>query len=69
MKMGPAARAKDERDLEIVALRSRGFSSAQIAERLGVAASFVRAMSNSIRSADIAASGEPAEAVAAAYWR
>lgn len=61
-------RADDERLLTMVHARSGGMSSYQVAEMIGLRNEAVRTAVNRVRDADLRESGEPVEAVRAAYW-
>ena len=65
-----ASRDSDDRLLHLIALRCAGYSAAQTGARYGMADTAVRTMTNRVRDADVVESGEPREAVLAAYrWR
>lgn len=65
-----ASRREDERALLMLDMRGDGMSSGVIGRLLGMLDSAVRVITNRIRAADLAESGEPREAVMAAYgWR
>lgn len=65
-----ASRREDERALLMLDMRGDGMSSGVIGRLLGMSDSAVRVITNRIRAADLAESGEPREAVMAAYgWR
>lgn len=65
-----ASRREDERALFMLDMRGDGMSSGVIGRLLGMSDSAVRVITNRIRAADLAESGEPREAVMAAYgWR
>lgn len=65
-----ASRREDERALLMLDMRGDGMSAAVIGRLLGMSDSAVRVITNRIRAADLAESGEPREAVMAAYgWR
>jgi len=65
-----ASRREDERALLMLDMRGDGMSSGVIGRLLGMSDSAVRVITNRIRAADLAESGEPREAVLAAYgWR
>jgi hypothetical protein len=64
-----ASRREDARALFMIATRCDGMSSGVIGRLLGMSDSAVRVITNRVRAADLAESGEPAEVVRAAYWR
>ena len=65
-----ASRREDGRALLMLALRRDGVSTGVLGRLLGMTGSAVRVITNRIRAADLAESGEPREAVLAAYgWR
>lgn len=65
-----ATRDADELLLRLIALRCAGHSAARIGARYNMADTAVRTITNRVRDADAAESGEPREAVLAAYgWR
>ena len=65
-----ASRREDVRARLMLDLRGDGMSSGVIGRLLGMSDSAVRVITNRIRAADLAESGEPREAVLAAYgWR
>ena len=65
-----ASRREDERALFMIATRCDCMSAGVIGRLLGMSDSAVRVITNRIRAADLAESGEPREAVMAAYgWR
>lgn len=65
-----ASRRDDDRALHMLDMRGDGMSSGVIGRLLGMSDSAVRVITNRIRAADLAESGEPREAVLAAYgWR
>lgn len=65
-----ASRREDARDMLMLDMRCDGMSAGVIGRLLGMSDSAVRVITNRIRAADLAESGEPREAVMAAYgWR
>lgn len=65
-----ASRREDARALLMLALRRDGVSTGVLGRLFGMTGSAVRVITNRIRAADLAESGEPREAVMAAYgWR
>lgn len=65
-----ASRREDERARLMLDMRGDGMSSGVIGRLLGMSDSAVRVITNRVRAADLAESGEPREAVLAAYgWR
>ena len=65
-----ASRREDGRALLMLDMRGDGMSAGIIGRLLGMSDSAVRVITNRIRAADLAESGEPREAVMAAYgWR
>lgn len=65
-----ASRREDVRARLMLDMRGDGMSSGVIGRLLGMSDSAVRVITNRIRAADLAESGEPREAVLAAYgWR
>lgn len=65
-----ASREADERLLHLIQLRCAGRSAAQAGARYDMTGTAVRTMTNRVRDEDAAQSGEPREAVLAAYgWR
>lgn len=59
-------RSDDERDLKILELRCAGISMSVIAERFGMTRGAVAGLTNRIRKADVAESGEPD--TSEGYW-
>jgi predicted transcriptional regulator len=65
-----ASRREDVRARLMLDMRGDSMSAAVIGRLLGMSDSAVRVITNRIRAADLAESGEPREAVMAAYgWR
>ena len=65
-----ASRREDVRARLMLDMRGDGMSAGVIGRLLGMSDSAVRVITNRIRAADLAESGEPREAVMAAYgWR
>ena len=65
-----ASRREDARALLMLDMREDCMSAGVIGRLLGMSDSAVRVITNRIRAADLAESGEPREAVLAAYgWR
>lgn len=65
-----ASRREDDRARLMLDMRGDGMSSGVIGRLLGMSDSAVRVITNRVRAADLAESGEPREAVMAAYgWR
>lgn len=65
-----ASRREDVRARLMLDMRGDGMSSGVIGRLLGMSDSAVRVITNRVRAADLAESGEPREAVLAAYgWR
>ncbi len=65
-----ASRREDGRALHMLDMRGDGMSAGVIGRLLGMSDSAVRVITNRIRAADLVESGEPREAVLAAYgWR
>lgn len=65
-----ASRREDGRALLMLALRRDGVSTGVLGRLFGLTDSAVRVITNRIRAADLAESGEPREVVMAAYgWR
>lgn len=65
-----ASRREDARALFMLDMRGDGMSAAVIGRLLCMSDSAVRVITNRISAADLAESGEPREAVMAAYgWR
>ena len=62
-----SARNYDERLLDWLRLRAKGYRSITIGDLHGVSSAQVRAHSNLAMNADLAESGEPASRVLAAY--
>lgn len=60
-------RHEDAKLLTAIRMREDGFTSAEIAERLGYREEYVRAARNRVLNADIAESGEPEDIVRAGY--
>lgn len=63
-----ADRARDEVVLAAVRDPAAGGDLRSFAARVGFHVETVRSMTNSVRAADLAESGEPVEMVAACYW-
>lgn len=61
-------RADDDRLLSMVAARSKGLSSREVGQVVGLEREAVRTAVNRVRAADLAESGENRGAVMAAYW-
>ncbi|MDF0598970.1 hypothetical protein [Psychromarinibacter halotolerans] len=61
-------RDDDEILLRMLGMRCDGAASSAIGRAFGVTASRVRVMTDRVRHADVAESGEPADVVQAAYW-
>lgn len=64
-----ASRREDVRARLMLDMRGDGVSAGVIGRLFGMTGSAVRVITNCIRAADLAESGEPAEVVRAAYWR
>lgn len=65
-----ASRREDVRARLMLDMRGDGMSSGVIGRLLGMSDSAVRVITNRVRAADLAESGEPRAAVMAAYgWR
>ena len=65
-----ASRREDNRALLMLALRRDGVSTGVLGRLFGMTGSAVRVATNRVLDADLAESGEPREAVMAAYgWR
>lgn len=58
----------DEQVLDAVRCRAAGWSSSQIAARMGTTASYIRVVTNRVRADDLEQSGECPDVVAGAYW-
>ena len=65
-----ASRREDNRALHMLALRRDGVSTGVLGRLFGMTDSAVHVVTNRVLDADLAESGEPREAVLAAYgWR
>lgn len=70
MRTRLTARQADERLLRCLALRCKGASTTLVSRKTGAPQGYITTATNAIRDADVAESGEPREAVMAAYgWR
>jgi hypothetical protein len=62
------SRASDDRVLAMITLRCRGQASDVIAARFGMKGPDVRIVTNRVKNADVAESGEDRVVVLGAYW-
>lgn len=65
---GPPNRADDDRVLRLIALRRGGATLDAAAQAVGISRARVAQLTDPVRAADMAESGEPPERVARAYW-